>query len=282
MGTAGYMSPEQVRGEKLDARTDLFSFGLVLYEMATGQRAFSGETAAVVHDAILNHLAVPVRELNPLLPAKLVSAIDKSLEKDRERRYQLAAEMRTDLEQVRSGNGTGAHRPWIWIVAIALLATLATASGVYWRSRNIIKLTDNDTIVLADFTNSTTDPVFDDALNTALRIDLEQTPFLNLLAPDKVRGTLKEINHSDSDNDKLTPKLAGDVCVHTNSKVYVAGSISDLGNHYGIELRSVDCRTGKTFAEISLEAKNREQVVKILGVAGSELRRKMGSRNPQC
>ena len=84
MGTAGYMSPEQVRGEKLDARTDIFSFGLVLYEMATGQRAFSGETAAVVHDAILHNSPVPLRELNSTLPARLVTTIDKCLEKDRD------------------------------------------------------------------------------------------------------------------------------------------------------------------------------------------------------
>ena len=103
MGTAGYMSPEQVRGEKLDARTDIFSFGLVLYEMATGQRAFSGETAAVVHDAILHNSPVPVRELNSTLPARLVTTIDKCLEKDREQRFQSAAEVRTALEDVKRG-----------------------------------------------------------------------------------------------------------------------------------------------------------------------------------
>ena len=123
MGTAGYMSPEQVRGEKLDARTDLFSFGLVLYEMATGQRAFSGETAAIVHDAILNQTPVPVLERNPVLPRNLVGTIDKALEKDRGLRYQSAAEMRADLEQVRSGKGTRARLLWIWIAAVGLLAS---------------------------------------------------------------------------------------------------------------------------------------------------------------
>ncbi len=274
MGTAGYMSPEQVRGEQLDARTDLFSFGLVVYEMAAGRRAFSGDTAEVVHEAILNHPVVSVRELNPVLPRKLVATIDKALEKDRGLRYQSAAEMCADLEQVRSGNENPAGRLWIRIAAIALLATLTTASGLYWRSRNNIKLTDNDTIVLADFTNTTTDPVFDDALNAALRVELEQTPYLNLLALDKVRGTLKETGHPETE--KLTPQLARDVCVHTNSKAYVAGSIADHGNHYEIELRGVDCQTGKTFAKTAMEVKNREQVVKILGVAGSDLRGEMG------
>ena len=98
MGTAGYMSPEQVRGEMLDARTDLFSFGLVLYELFTCQRAFSGETAEVVHNAILNNSPVPLRDLNPALPDKLVTTIDKALEKDRDLRWQSAAEIRVELD----------------------------------------------------------------------------------------------------------------------------------------------------------------------------------------
>jgi len=101
MGTAGYMSPEQVRGEKLDARTDLFSFGLVLYEMAAGQRAFTGETAPILHDAILSHTPTPVRELNPEIPSQLEGIIKNALEKDRQSRYQTAAEIRADLESLR-------------------------------------------------------------------------------------------------------------------------------------------------------------------------------------
>ena len=274
MGTKGYMSPEQVRGEKLDARTDLFSFGLVLYEMATGQRAFSGETAAIVHDAILNQTPVPVLERNPVLPRNLVGIIDKALEKDRGLRYQSATEMRADLEQVRNGKRARARFLWRRIAAAGLLVTTVVISGLYWRSRNTTRLTGNDTIVLADFTNLTTDPVFDDALNAALRVELEQTPVLNLLAPDKIRGTLKAMHHSE--DEKLIPKLARDVCVHTNSKAYVAGSIADRGNSYEIELRGVDCQTGKTFAKTAMEAKNREQVVKVLGDAGIELRREVG------
>ena len=278
MGTAGYMSPEQVRGEKLDARTDIFSFGLVLYEMATGQRAFSGETAAAVHDAIVNKPTVPVCELNSALPGKLVATIDKALEKDRERRYQSATEMRLSLEQVRSGNRAGSRWPLTWIAGWALLAALAVAGALYWRSRNAIKLTGNDTIVLSDFSNSTSDPIFDDALNTALRVELGQTPFLNLLAPDKVRGTLKGLNRAA--HERLTSELAREVCLHTNSKAFVASSIADAGNHYGIELTAVDCHTGKILAKTGLEAKSRDQVVKMLGVAGFELRRKLGEPQP--
>ena len=274
LGTAGYMSPEQVRGEKLDARTDIFSFGLVLYEMATGQRAFTGETEATVQDAIVNQAPVPMRELNSTLPAKLVATIDKALEKDREQRYQSAAEMRRDLEQLRIGRRTSRRPRWTWLAAAALLIAVAAGGWSYWRSRNTVRLTDQDTIVLADFINTTSDSVFNDALNTALRVELEQTPFLNTLGPDKVRGTLRQMNHPE--NEKLTPTLARQVCLQTNSKVYLVGSIADIGNHYGIELRAVNCRTGQTFARTEKEAANRNEVVKVLGVAGNELRRELG------
>ena len=274
MGTAGYMSPEQVRGEKLDARSDLFSFGLVLYEMATGQRAFGGETAAVVHDAILNHSPVPVRELNSTLPAKLVTTIDRALEKDREQRYQGAAEMRTDLEEVLSGKRPTVHRPWKWLAIAALLATAAVGGWLYYRPRSTLTLTANDTIVLADFTNSTTDPVFDDALNTALRVELEQTPFLNVVAPDKVRGTLRVLQRPEYT--KLTPDLAREVCRRTKSKAVVTGSINDAGNHYRIELTAADCQSGETIVRTEAEAASRNAVVRALGVAGSQLRSALG------
>ncbi len=274
MGTAGYMSPEQIRGEKLDPRTDLFSFGLVLYEMFTGQRAFSGETAAIVQDAILNDSPVPVRELNSKLPAKLVSTIGKALEKDRDRRRS-AAEMRADLESISHINKPSSRTRWKRIAAALVLSAVAAVAGiVYWRSRNATKLTDTDTIVLADFSNQTSDPVFDDALNTALRVELEQTPFLNVLGPDKVRGTLKQMNHAE--NETLTPALARDVCLHSNSKAVVQGRISDVGNQYGIELTAQTCQTGKTFARTKLEANERNQIVKTLGVAGNQLREKLG------
>ena len=133
MGTAGYMSPEQVRGEKLDARTDIFSFGLVLYEMATGQRAFSGETAAVVHDSILHNSPVPVRELNSTLPARLVATIDKCLEKDREQRYQSAAEVRRALEDVKRGAENKVPRRMLAAWAAAVLVLVALAVGLYMR-----------------------------------------------------------------------------------------------------------------------------------------------------
>ena len=278
LGTAGYMSPEQVRGEPLDARTDIFSFGLVLYEMATGQRAFSGETEAILHDAILNNPPIPVRELNSKLPAKLVATIDKALEKDRERRYQSASEMRADFEKLKQGwqfniPAPPGPRHWKWIAVVALFLAVALGGGLYWRSRNTIKLTDQDTIVLADFTNSTSDPVFDTALKPALEVAFGQTPFFNPLSGEKVSQTLRQMNKPP--NERLTPAVAQEVCRRSNSAAYVAGSISDVGNQYRVELNAIDCKTGGTLAMAAMKADEQIQIVNMLGEVVYSLRQKL-------
>jgi serine/threonine protein kinase len=276
MGTAGYMSPEQVRGEEVDTRSDLFSFGLVLYEMATGQRAFSGETAAVVHDAIVNTAPVSVRELNSTLPTSLVATIEKALQKDREERYQSAAEMWQALERVTGDRVTDQARYgrlWAWLAAACLIA-VAIGAGLYWRSRINTKLKAGDAIVVADFQNNTSDPAFGEALKVALETELNQTPFLDVLGPDKVRGALKLINHSAEE--RLTPAIAREVCMHTNSAAIVTGSITDEGNNYRIGLKAMNCKTGASLAGAEAEAKTRNVVVKTLGSVGAELRSKLG------
>jgi serine/threonine protein kinase/tetratricopeptide (TPR) repeat protein len=283
MGTAGYMSPEQVRGEKLDVRTDLFSFGLVLYEMATGQRAFSGDTAAVLKDAILNNVPLPVHELNSTLPPKLEHIISKAIEKDRDRRYQSAAEVRGDLETLQRGpEQTVVKLPFLrrrWnLLGTASIVFVAVVTGVIVGIARMVrgpkKLTQNDTVVLADFANQTSDHVFDGALNTALRTELGQTPFLNVLGLNKIRGTLKL--QGQPENAKLTPELARQVCLLTNSKAVVAGSIADAGVHYRIALRALECQAGKVLTVAETEAEDTDQVVEMLGVAGYQLRQNLG------
>jgi eukaryotic-like serine/threonine-protein kinase len=277
VGTLAYMSPEQVRKEKLDARSDLFSFGLVLYEMATGQRAFTGPNAEVLQQGILNDAAAPARGLNPELPSKLEKIIHKAMEKDRDLRYQHASEIRADLNRIKLGiqsreRAAGLRRKLLVAMAVVLIA--AIAGGLYWGTRTTNALTDKDTVVLADITNSTGEAVFDDALNTALTVELQQSPFLNMLASDKVSRTLKMMNQPP--DARLTPALASEVCQRTNSKAVVAGSISDAGNHYRIELNAVDCKTGKSLARTEREAASRNEVVRTLGVAGGDLRSRMG------
>jgi serine/threonine protein kinase/Tol biopolymer transport system component len=133
LGTAGYMSPEQIRGEKLDARTDLFSFGLVLYEMATGQRAFTGETAAVVHDAIVNQALAPARQVNPRVPARLDTVIDKSLRKDCDQRYQSAADLGIELRRVQRAIADKVG--WRWRIWVTVVVMMIVGGGWFLRSR---------------------------------------------------------------------------------------------------------------------------------------------------
>jgi len=281
MGTAGYMSPEQVRGEVVDARTDIFSFGLVLYEMATGQRAFSGETAVVVHEAILNETPVPVRERNSTLPPSLEKIIDRAIEKDRERRYQSAAEMRTDLEsqagqstQTESGEMHSRSR-WKWLAGVAAVVCVGIVAGVlYWRAHRAPKLTDQDTIVIADFVNQTGDPVFDDTLKQGLAIQLSQSPYINVLSDRKVRDTLKLMKRPASE--PLTESVGREVCLRTNSKAMLVGAIENSGSRYVIGVRALDCNVGRSLVEIQETAANKEEVLRALDRVTLALRTRLG------
>src|SRR5260221_2119392 len=274
LGKTGYMSPEQIRREEVDARTDLFSFGLVLYEMAAGRRVFPGETAAVVHDGILHQTPTPARDLNATIPRRLDAVLTRALEKDRSRRYQSAVEMRRNIERVRREAQPARRRTLRGLAAAGLVLVLASGTWTYWTVRNRVTLSPGDTLVLADVTNQTGDAVFDDALYTALHVALEQTPFLNVLAPDKVRGALRSLNLPE--DAKATPEVARQVCLRTNSKIAVATSIADAGNGFHIELRELDCQSGTTLARVRGDAPSRTDVVQVLGVAAAELRVKLG------
>jgi serine/threonine protein kinase len=274
VGTAAYMSPEQIRGQKLDSRTDLFSFGLILYEMTTGERTFTGEDVVALHEAILKRTPTPPVELNPEAPAELQQVIYRCLEKDRNLRYQHAAEIRSDLEKVRRRWEHPLLSRWKSLATVALVLMALVAGGLYWRSRKVISLTQKDTIVLAEVNNITGDAVFDDALNTALPIAFQQSPFFNLLSTDKVRRALRLMNHSE--NERLTQKTALEVCQRTGSRAVIAGSISDAGNHYRIVLNALNCQSGKSLANSELDAATRDQVVQALGIAAFDIRSKLG------
>ena len=282
MGTVGYMSPEQVRGEKLDARTDIFSFGLVLYEMATGQRAFIGDTAEILHDAILHREPVSTDELNPSIPSGMQTVIAKALEKDRDRRYQTAAETRRDLEKVTARKpllSRSARRKWY---AAALLLVVAAAGVLHLRPRTPIKFTDKDTIVIAHFVNNTGDTVMDDALDWPLQRELQESPYLTALYPNKVSDTLKLLNVSNvprmyaPQTPQLTSELARQVCVLSDSRAFITAAIDNIGNYYHITLIAQDCHSGRILSKLERETNDRNQIIKTLGAAGHELRQQLG------
>ena len=286
-GTPSYMSPEQVRGDDLDPRTDIFSIGLLLYEMATGKQAFPGNTGGVIIEAILTRPPAPVRDLNPEIPPRLEEIINKALSKSRDQRYQTAAEICADLRQLKrnidSGQTTATTtlvfpkpRSRSWIVASgAVIATLVlVAAGWLFFTHRARALNETDTIVLADFNNKTGDPVFDDTLQQGLSVQLQQSPFLSPISEQRIQQTLQFMGQPRGT--KLTPEIARVLCTRTASKAYLTGSISNLGNQYVIGIEAVNCQTGDDLAQEQITAEGKEHVLKALGQAATHLREKLG------
>jgi serine/threonine protein kinase/tetratricopeptide (TPR) repeat protein len=312
VGTVFYMSPEQVRAKELDPRSDIFSFGVVLYEMVTGTMPFRGESSGVITEAILNRTPpAPVR-LNPAVPPKLESIISRAMEKDVNLRYQNVADMRAELKRLKrdsdpgrvlvteedllalppasaarfSENGgavlsqavvkrVGWQPHWKLLIPLALfLAVILTVGVFYWRSRSAVKLTDKDTLVLADFENKTGDSIFDGTLREGLAVQLQQSPFLSLLPGPEVRRTLQMMGRAS--DDRITPEMGREICEREGLKAYISGKIAPIGSHYVLTLVAADGHSGSMLAHEQEEAASKEDVLKALSQAAKRLRQKLG------
>lgn len=308
LGTVAYMSPEQARQEEIDARTDLFSFGAVLYEMASGQRAFPGNATATIFDAILNRTPAPLANLNPELAPGLAEVVERALQKKREARYQSAAEILNDLRTVEanalldSKSGIKAQtlptnkegqisrtsgslakstsaavqrsKSWLWRGTAVLVVAVAIALGLYVRWQRRHKLTDRDTVVLGDFDNKTGDTVFDGTLRQGLSAQLEQSPFLNLLSDQRIAQTLSLMTQPK--DAWLSSEMAREVCQRTASAAVLNGTIAQIGARYLLTLKAINCSTGETLASTEAEASDKNHVLDALGEVATEIRGRLG------
>jgi len=292
VGTVAYMSPEQARGKELDTRTDLFSFGAVLYEMSTGALPFRGDTSPVIFEAILNRQpVVPVR-LNPDVPLQLEEIIMKLLEKDRDLRYQGAAEVRADLKRLKRDTDSGlisaaassgtlrvanARKPgraWnLVVIAIVVLSVFGLAMTIFMRRTRAV-MSEKDAILVTDFVNTTADPMFDGTLKKALAVDLEQSPYLNVFPEQKVRQTLQLMGRTP--DERITGDVGREICQRVGIRAMLNGSIANLGSQYVITLDAVNAGSGESLAREEVQAGSKESVLNSLHQAGSSLRKKLG------
>ncbi|HEY4363272.1 MAG TPA: protein kinase [Bryobacteraceae bacterium] len=280
MGTVAYMSPEQARGQNVDAGTDLWSLGVVLYEMVTGVGPFEGPTSPLIFDALLNKTPVPPHERNPKVPAELERIISELLEKDRALRYPSAAELRVDLERLQAGSAPAARHAtrgsWLKYAAAAAGTLVLAAAGFFlWQQHaRARQLTDKDTIVLADFKNTTDDPVFDETLRQGLAADLEQSPFLSMISDQRIRKMLTLMQRSP--DTKLTPEIAQEVCVRSGSAAVLEGSLAAVGNQYVLGFRARNCRNGDILDYQQVQVAKKEEVLTALGQIAGRFRTRAG------
>ncbi|HEY3836334.1 MAG TPA: serine/threonine-protein kinase [Bryobacteraceae bacterium] len=291
MGTAAYMSPEQIRTLPLDARSDLFSFGVVLYEMASGEAPFRGHSIGEIFGAILHQTPAPVSRFNSAIPPELSRIISKCLEKDRELRYCHASEIRADLQGISRGlSPVRANNPRrsLAAAAAALIALTVAGGGGYFYLHRTAKRAPvpmpapkpiaRSALVLADFDNKTGDTVFDGTLRRSVAAEFQQSPSLAVTSDQRIQQTLQlMVRPKDS---RLTPDVAREICTRTGGAAVLDGSIVRLGNQYMLGLRARNCGTGDILDDQQAAVNTKEEVVSSLGVLAGRLRTHIGELLP--
>ncbi|MEK6300022.1 MAG: protein kinase [Acidobacteriota bacterium] len=326
MGTVRYMSPEQARGQTVDARSDIFSLGVMLYEMITGCAPFEGESVADIFAAILQEEPLPIANHLTDVPKELQSVVSKALKKERKHRYQEMSDLIADLNNLReelqiqskvercpdrSSTGkwsdqktltllTGGPQPAIApspsggssrsvssaeylvtqikshkhsaIIALAMLLVATVTAAFYFNRKPV--LTEQDTILLSDFVNTTGDSIFDGTLKQGLAVQLGQSPFLHLFPDVRVRQTLRLMGRSP--DERVTAEIGSEICERQGLKALIVGAIAPLGSHYVVTLEAANGRSGEVLAREQTEAESKEQVLKALSVAASRMRQKLG------
>ncbi len=291
IGTVAYMSPEQARGQAIDARSDLFSLGVVLYEMATGASPFPGSTPATIFEGILTKTPAPPSAVRTGLPDELDRVVARALEKDAAHRYQSAADLRAELKRlqrdteqlsgtvadafrqpVRAASARGRAR-WWWLAAP--LATAAVVAGViWWQSAQTPALESRDLVLLAALDNRTGDAMFDGTLGEALAVQLRQSPFLNLVPDQRVMATLRMMERPP--DTAVRGEVGRDVCQRVGARALLTSTIASLGSSYVITLGAQDCVTGDVLAERQVQVTGKETVLRELGDATSRFREQLG------
>ena len=321
MGTAQYMSPEQARGTKVDARTDIWSLGCVLYEMLAGRSPFEAATTGDVIVSVLEREPPPLTRFAPDVPSELDWMVRKALRKERDERYQTGKEMLADLRSLRhridveaeiertgspdqrvtglaaqasdpqhatETTGQAAAHPTSsaeYIVTeikrhkagsllVLAIVVIGAAAAVFFYPRRGPALTEKDTILIADFVNTTGDPVFDGTLKQALAVQLGQSPFINIFPDQRVSQTLRYMERSP--DERVTKEIGREICQREGLKALLAGSIASLGSNYVITLEALNGQTGDSLALEQVQAESKEQVIGKLGEAALELREKLG------
>jgi eukaryotic-like serine/threonine-protein kinase len=317
VGTAAYMSPEQAKGDPLDARTDLFSLGSVLFEMATGHAPFGGRSTAEVFAALLMKDPPAVSSLNPAMPKAVDPVIGKLLAKERDQRYRGSEELLADLEAISgsspSSNGTASaatatpippasavppppdsdrRRPRNRLIVIGALVLVAGAAAAFLFRNHLgtepgpastaagppsaaaKPASVRDSIIVADFINKTGDPVFDTTLNQALRVQLAQSPVLDIISQQHLRQSLQFLGRKQDET--ITPQIAREIGEREGVKAILTGSIAPLGKAFVLTLDAQNTANGDDIASAEATAPDKEHVLEALNQVTATMRGKLG------